>query len=117
MKDLIDKGYIRQFIARDGRARSEPIRDKRDRSRSPPSHSQLRNDCRLQPANRREVRTDNRVTREMLVISGGPTERDSSNSKKASSRRVRHEVVVGTLQPISKRPYSLTFNSTTDMMW
>lgn len=97
MEDLIDRGYMRQFITRDGRTRSEPIRGRRDKSRSPPGRGQPRNDSRSQLVDMREVRMNNKVTREILAISGGPTEGDSSNSRKTSLKRVRHEVVAGTL--------------------
>lgn len=60
---------------------------------------------------RREVRTDNRVTGEILVISGRLTEGDSANSRKASLKRLRHEVMADTLQLNPEMLYSLSFSS------
>lgn len=110
MEDLINKGYMRQFIAQDRRARLEPVRDKRDRSQSSPVRGWLERDHRSQLADSREVWMDSQVTREILVISGGPTKRDSANSSKASLKRVRHKVMADTLQSNPERPYSLSFS-------
>lgn len=73
MEDLIDRGYMQQLITRDGRVRSKTARDKKDSSRSLPAQGQQERDRRSQHIDRREVRTKNRITKKILVISGGLT--------------------------------------------
>lgn len=108
VEDLIGRGYMKQFVAR---AQLKPAKFHRERDRSPLDRSYQRRDRRSLPPPRKEVRIENRVIGEILVISRGPIEMDNTNSKKVNLKRARREVMMGAVGPSKKMSYTISFSS------
>lgn len=75
------------------------MQDRGKRERSPKHRKNEREQKRSVPPLRRDIQNENRVTREVLMISGGPTDGDSANARKTSFKKASHEVLRGYLRP------------------
>lgn len=82
VEDLIRRGYVKQFKAHEERDLLEPVLDKRKREKSVETRGNTKEHKRSVPSPRRDLKTANRVTEEILVISGGPMDGDRTNARK-----------------------------------
>lgn len=62
---------MKQFVAREERARSEPVQDRRKRERSLEHIRDEKEQKRSVPSPRKDIQTENRITEEILMINGG----------------------------------------------
>lgn len=75
---------MKEFVAREERARLEPVQDRRKRERSVKPRRNDREKRKSIPPLMRDIRIQNRVTREILMISEGIMNSDNANARNKS---------------------------------
>lgn len=101
IKDLICRNYMKQFVAREGKVCSEPLWDKRERERERSlEHRRVRESKGDQYRGDRGNSDDQR----------GPTDKDSTNTKKENLKRTRHKVLSGYLRPEEEQFFTVAFS-------
>lgn len=101
---------MKQFLAYEERARLELARDKKKREKSVEPRRNEEGQRRSIPPLRRDTRIKNKVTGEILMISRGPMDRGSTNSRKMSLKKAQHEVLSGHLRHEEERSFTVAFS-------